>query len=84
MNVVASAEVAWTLVYLAEGLQGATHCGLQEVMTFGMASSGFTSLHNSTQSAALPRAREWGKEAYAASAHTISVYVDCNQEKEYV
>ncbi|XP_055576651.1 neuropeptide S [Falco biarmicus] len=29
-------------------------------MTFGFAGSGFTSLQNSTQSAALPHARAWG------------------------
>lgn len=87
VKVAASADGKGTFVHLGERSQGAVCCRLWEAMTFGIAGSGLTSRQFDVIGSSAPcwagGPSEPGKETHAVSAHIISVYFNCNQEKEY-
>lgn len=85
-DTVASAGVVGTFERLAEGLQGAEPVGDGDVwhrrLRFDVAAQSYaisSSAPNRRLGLADPE-----KETHAASAHPVSVYIGCNQEKGYI
>lgn len=83
-NTIASAEAVWTFERSAEGLQGAESVGDRDVWHRRLRFNVTAQFDAIGGSAPHPRLGLAGpeKETRAASAHAVSIYIGCNQEKK--